>query len=75
MRHRGYPGAEELLREQKVNGRGLLALVKDAKLVSKLGLHEFRALGLVADVHEYKRSGTVKWKLYSVCVFCAIALV
>jgi len=60
IRHRGYPAkVEELLREHKVHGLGLLELVKDSKLlISALRLHPVRALGLINDVKDYENSGS-----------------
>jgi len=54
--HRGY-SAElgNLLRENKVNGRKLLLLVKNSALLSsELALKPIQALGLISDVAEYE---------------------
>jgi len=59
IRHRGYPAQlGDLLKTHKVDGRGLLRLVKDPQLLSSLGLHPLRAQGLRNDIIDYKSSGT-----------------
>jgi len=58
LHDRGYSVEErKLFRKYKVNGRGLMRLVKDAALLSELKLRGLRAQRLISDVEEYKRSG------------------
>jgi len=58
LHHRGYSAdVRKLFAKYKVNGRGLLDLVKDTKLLSELGLHGMRAVSLRNDVKHCNPSG------------------
>jgi len=56
IHHRAYPGdVAGLMHEYKVDGLGLLEMVKDPKLLS--GLHVLRALKLRNEIKAYNSSG------------------